>query len=1074
VQNRPTHSWLSAWAASLSAVALIVGSCTVAADPSPSIPQSAAPSVEPSGVPLFLTVVDAGTDVGQYDIWTARFTTNRTFTNPFDPHEVLAEATVTMPGGATLTVPGFWYQEHSTSFDGSIETYVPVGDPEWRVRFAPPDIGDYSVILSVRTPSEAATSAPLTFTAGASGLRGPVRVDQQDPIYLQYDDGTPYVPIGHNAAFEDVPPFQDGTRFYAPLLDSFQRARENWTRIWMTDFNRSAIEWSPGDWHDNYDGLGVYSLGSAWRLDQILDLARARGIQVQLVLNDHGQFNTNPDGRWARNPYNSANGGPAATPHDFFADPGARAQFEKRLRYLVARYGAYSDVLAWELFNEVQFVGGADSNPLNDAGFRADVQAWHADMSAYIREIDPHRHLITTSSHVDDSYPDLTGPIWALPTIDLTQVHEYSGPYTTRDSRMKGFIVDLQQTYNKPVIFAEFGSDSECGFDPTTFPTPTAAAAAERDHLYEGTHVHNGAWAAALTGSGGMHWWWGCYMAANAAEHRVPPQYPLNEAIFPALAAFFEAEHLGADGMSPSTVTSSASVEGYGLDNDQRGSLWVRDILNERGTGAGPGDMAPTRTVSGATVDIAGLPNGRYDVEVFDTYGSGGVIATRTATATGGVLRIGLPDFQRDIALKYRLAPPAADVSVSGTVVGPVVPATGSPLTYSVAVQNAGPDTATGVSVTLPVPGSAVVTSVASSQGSCTSGATVTCSIGLLANGASATVSLVVTPLAVGNLPLAATVSAAESDPVPANNTTNTAATVRGWTCTIVGTDVAQTLTGTAAADVICGLAGNDTLRGVGGADIILGGTGNDTIDGGAANDLLYGGAGVDALTGGAGVDSADYSIASGPIVASLAGATASGDGADTFATIENVTGSDFGDTLTGDGLDNVLVGGPGADTLAARAGNDALVGATGNDSLDGGGGLDTASYSGAAAPGVTVNLAAATNQATGSAGTDQLTAIENVIGSGSNDALSGNGSANVISGGAGADQVAGGAGVDTLNGDGGADAIQGGAGVDSLNGGAGNDNLNGGAGNDALNGGAGTDTCVAGGGTDTKTGCEL
>ena len=1072
VHKRPAHSRLSTWAASLGAITLVAG-CMAGASPGPSTLESAGPSVGPSGAPLSLTVVDASGNVGRSEIWTAGFTANRTFANPFDPDEVLAEATVTMPSGELLVVPGFWYQEHTTSFDASngIETYVPTAAPQWRVRFAPRFVGDYSVELSVRTPTERATSAPLTFSAGTSGLRGTVRVDQQHPIYLRYDDGSPYLPIGHNAAFEDVPPFQNGTRFYTPLLDSFQAARENWTRIWMTDFNRSAIEWSPGDWHNNYDGLGIYALGSAWRMDRILDLATARGIQVQLVLNDHGQFNTNSDGRWARNPYNSANGGPAATPQDFFADPGARTQFKKRLRYLVARYSAYSNVLAWELFNEVQFVGGSASNPLNDAGFRADVQAWHADMSAYLRQIDPHSHLITTSSHVVAPDPDLTGPIWALPTIDLTQVHDYSGPYTTRDSRMRGYIVDLQQTYNKPVIFAEFGSDSECGFDPTK---PVPADAAERDHLYEGTHMHNGAWTAALTGSGGMHWWWGCYVAANAAENRVPPQYPLNEAIFPALAAFFAAADPAADGMRPSTPTSSTNVEAYGLDNGQRGLLWVRDVLNERGTGVGPGDIAPTRTISGATVDIPGLPNGRYDVDVYDTYGSGGVIGTRSATATGGVLRIVLPDFQRDVALKYRLAPASADLSVTGTVVSPVVPATGSTLTYGVSLQNAGPDPATGVAVALPVPGSAVVTSVASSQGSCLSGATVTCSIGSLANGASATVTLVMTPLAVGSLPLAATVDATEADPVAANDTTNTTATVRGWTCTIVGTDVAQTLTGTAAADVICGLGGNDTLRGVGGADIILGGTGNDSIDGGAGNDLLYGGAGSDALAGGAGVDTADYSVASGAIVASLATATASGDGADTFTTIESLTGSDFADTLTGDGLDNLLAGGPGADTLAARGGNDTLVGAAGNDSLDGGAGTDTASYASAAAPGVSVNLAAATNQATGSAGTDQLAAIESVIGSGSNDALSGNAGANAISGGAGADQIGGAAGADTLNGDAGADVIQGGAGVDTLNGGAGNDNLNGGAGNDALNGGAGTDTCVAGGGTDTKTGCEL
>ena len=54
-------------------------------------------------------------------------------------------------------------------------------------------------------------------------------------------------------------------------------------------------------------------------------------------------------------------------PAAFFTDPEAKALFKQRLRYLVARYGAYRNLLAWELFNEVQFVGSAPCNPYNSA-----------------------------------------------------------------------------------------------------------------------------------------------------------------------------------------------------------------------------------------------------------------------------------------------------------------------------------------------------------------------------------------------------------------------------------------------------------------------------------------------------------------------------------------------------------------------------------------------------------------------------------------------------------------------------------------------------------------------------------
>ena len=110
----------------------------------------------------------------------------------------------------------------------------------------------------------------------------------------------------------------------------------------------------------------------------------------------------------------------------------------------------------------------------------------------------------------------------------------------------------------------------------------------------------------------------------------------------------------------------------------------------------------------------------------------------------------------------------------------------------------------------------------------------------------------------------------------------------------------------------------------------------------------------------------------------------------DTLANIENLTGSNFDDTLEGNGGNNVLAGG--------------LNGAVG----------DTVSYQNAAA-GVTVSLAITTAQNTGGAGTDTLSGFENLTGSAFNDTLTGNSGANVLSGLAGNDTLNGGAGADTM-----------------------------------------------------------
>ncbi|MCW5738087.1 MAG: peptidoglycan DD-metalloendopeptidase family protein [Enhydrobacter sp.] len=201
--------------------------------------------------------------------------------------------------------------------------------------------------------------------------------------------------------------------------------------------------------------------------------------------------------------------------------------------------------------------------------------------------------------------------------------------------------------------------------------------------------------------------------------------------------------------------------------------------------------------------------------------------------------------------------------------------------------------------------------------------------------------------------------------------------------------------------------AGNDTVDGGGGYDTLKGGEGNDTLAGGAGDDILIGGNGV---------DTASFANAPAGVTVNLQNRKAQntgGAGTDTLSSIENLTGSAFGDTLAGDGGVNVLSGGAGADWL---------VGGAGGDSLIGGGGQDFVSYENAEA-GVTASLAnAAAN--TGDAAGDSYSSIEGLVGSRFDDVLTGDGGNNSLDGGRGADRLRGGGGLDTLTGGAGDDTF--------------------------------------------------
>ena len=100
----------------------------------------------------------------------------------------------------------------------------------------------------------------------------------------------------------------------------------------------------------------------------------------------------------------------------------------------------------------------------------------------------------------------------------------------------------------------------------------------------------------------------------------------------------------------------------------------------------------------------------------------------------------------------------------------------GAPLTYTATVTNTGPDTATGVTLVAAVP--AAVTFGSAPTGCTRVGSTLTCALGALLNAASTTVTLTVTPVAVGQLPFSVAVSGAPADPQPANNSATTSVTV--------------------------------------------------------------------------------------------------------------------------------------------------------------------------------------------------------------------------------------------------------------------------------------------------------
>ena len=207
----------------------------------------------------------------------------------------------------------------------------------------------------------------------------------------------------------------------------------------------------------------------------------------------------------------------------------------------------------------------------------------------------------------------------------------------------------------------------------------------------------------------------------------------------------------------------------------------------------------------------------------------------------------------------------------------------GGEITYTITVTNGGPDAANGVELDDNLPSQLDFVASNPSQGSCKGSNNISCTLGTIQNGGSATVTIRVKPKRAQQYVNSASVSSADTDPVSANNTDTETTTVveagpaptcHGQEADVIGTAGDDSLTGTNKADVfvamggndtilglggndlVCAAGGNDTIKGAAGADEIRGGGGDDLLKGGDGNDLLKGGGGADALRGGSGADS--------------------------------------------------------------------------------------------------------------------------------------------------------------------------------------------------------------------------
>jgi uncharacterized repeat protein (TIGR01451 family) len=363
-------------------------------------------------------------------------------------------------------------------------------------------------------------------------------------------------------------------------------------------------------------------------------------------------------------------------------------------------------------------------------------------------------------------------------------------------------------------------------------------------------------------------------------------------------------------------------------------------------------------------------------------------------------------------------APLSADLSLSKSD-SPDPVQVGQQLTYTVVVSNpaSSATAASNVVVTDTLPPNVNFGAATASQGACSGTATISCQLGTVAAGGSATMTIRVTPTTDADLTNTASVSSSTADPAMGNNSDTE-------------TTVVNPATSPPSAVLRIAHAPSTTFVELGGAYVLrvtVTNIGTAPATNVRVTEQLRGGGNTNGLR-----------LQSGP-----SSCVGSRDPATAVCTVPSLApgASRSFDLTLRPWLTCTVIGTTGDDKkLEGTSGHDVVCGGGGNDTISGNGGDDELwGY------GPTGMVVTATGTVTSDApGTDTTSTTTDIAGPGYPVKDK--------------DTISGGGGNDTINGQNGKDSIDGGAGSDTTGGGPSDDTLYGGAGDDLLEGHGGVD----------------
>lgn len=462
--------------------------------------------------------------VDLFDLFEVSFTLGNSYVNPYDPDTIDIYALFIAPDNTTFKVNAFYYEDYSfqkviVGNDYYEKVADSLNDVGWRIRFTPNQVGNWRFKIFA-TDANGTTNYPnylycffsCNSVNNAKGFitKASARYLKREIIKNGQRQFHSFFPVGPNIAWYDCLDYcyfqrPTGIYFYEDHIDSLYN-KANYMRIWINRYQYLSLYGPEYTQPENgvpkvyFDSI-VNQKDSA-ELDAIVDYAAQHDIAIMFSFFNQNDFKIQnkpcSPSDWVNNPFHTIL--QLENPCDFFIDPEAIRITKKLIRYIVSRWGYATNIMCWELWNEVNYV--TDECSENEQVFD-DIVNWHDNMAVYIASIDPYHHLITTSSSFKTIEDYLYSNVFL--NLDINQQHNYQDIQRAKTKYQPSFSVFLRtrQGHNKyqnePFFMGEFGySHSHHPYTDEKDP--------------HGIALHNALWSSLFSASIGpaSFWWWTC------------------------------------------------------------------------------------------------------------------------------------------------------------------------------------------------------------------------------------------------------------------------------------------------------------------------------------------------------------------------------------------------------------------------------------------------------------------------------------------------------------------------------------------------------------------------------------